>query len=440
LNQGEQLRVMGWGLTEEGNNESAANTLQETDLTFQSDAVCTATHGDVFEDQPGLYWSKFICAGEEIAGTDACQGDSGGPLLWDAGSSNFKLAGIVSWGKGCGQASSYGGFVKVAAYSDWISDRFDGLTLIGPNKIGFLGYGRKKSESYRLVNRGDSDSTIINAQMASGHNAFFDFSSSFDVLTVASGTEENLNIDAVGSYLGEHDDTIILNAGGADFGITLNSKVLYDLNTNVLGVNWDFYSGTNEYTEHAEPWFEVEDSEKGIVLRSGIIGNEERSVLLTYVKGPSTGSLYLKFDTKVDAESGDILLVTVNEIDSYTATSSDWSTKGIELSYDVNRVQFIYIKDDALSDGDDAAYLSNLRVCTSLTDDFTCNQLDEWNVSDSTASELETNIGTIGKGGNATYDGDGIILERKSSVGGLAWQWFVLLSLFVLIRSRRERT
>jgi secreted trypsin-like serine protease len=458
LAEGEQLQLMGWGLTIENDNSSVANELQETPITFRSDAKCTATHGDPgINNQSGLYWSKTICAGEDTPDisdglyNDACQGDSGGPLLWDD-AGTLKFAGIVSWGKGCGQASSYGGYSEVAQFSDWLAERQTGLSLVGFNKIGFLGYGRKKSESYRLINKGNNSKTITSAQITSSQSNVFEIEDGILNSTIAANSEVIFNVNAVGSYLGEHDAVLAINTGGVDFGTSLNSKVLYDLETNSLGVAWDFYSGTNENTEHAEPWFEVEDSEKGTVLRSGAIDNEERSVLLTYINGPSSvdGELFLKFDSRVDAESGfDYLLITINETQAYTITANSWHSTVIELPYEVNRVQYIYIKDEETSEGEDAAYLSNIRVCTDLDDANTsesnCSQLEAFNNVDISAQKLETSIGIIGSEGNATpvdddtAEGDALALGRKSSGGAIGLEWLTLMMLFILPRSLRRK-
>lgn len=449
IEQGQQLRVMGWGLTTEGDDTSGASILQEVDLTFREDGVCTALYGEVVEG----YWTKFICAGEDVNGKDACQGDSGGPLLWDD-NGIYKLAGVVSWGQGCGQAGAYGGFTEVAEYLNWISDRINNITITGPNKIGFLGYGRKKGENYRLINSGNMEQTIISSNFYPD-NQYFESANNLSGLTVAANSEVEVNINAVGSYLGEHNGQLILNTGGDDFGINLNSKVLYDLNTDALGVAWEFYSGTNEETEHAEPWFEVNDLEKGPVLRSGVINHEERSILLTYVTGATNGELFLRFDTKVDAEysfnaitgqeKGDLLLITVNEIDSYFITQQDWESEQISLPFDINRVQFIYLKNDTINTGEDAAYLSNLRVCTlEETEDIegnSCSQLPDFNVSDTSAEKLEVSIGKIGKGGNETYIDPNAtaITQRKGSGSSLGFHWIVLFSLIFVVRLRGKR-
>ena len=431
LTKNDSLRVIGWGLTEDGNDDSLPAELLEVDVSYQADSDCRARYGEPYDG----YWNLAICAGEANGGKDSCQGDSGGPLMVNNG--DWVLAGVVSWGSGCGVAGNFGVYAEVATYLDWVSDRINNLTVIGPNKIGFLGYGRKKSESYRLVNNSDTLQTILSSSMALNGQNFFEVPSNLSGLSVDANSEAIFEINAIGSYLGEHNGKLVLNAGNLDFGIALNSKVLYDLDGSALGVNWEFYSGTNENTEHAKPWYKTVDIEKGSVLRSGNINNEERSVLFTYIKGPSNGDLFLKFESKVDAEysydsesgteKADYLSVTVNDTSGIYILKSAWKTTEVAISEDVNRVQFIFHKDDTISSGSDAVYLSNFRVCTVLSDESSCSQLDSWNVSDESAEKLDTSV-------TPTQ-----VLQRKGSSGSLAWQLIMLAGFLVLVRSRRER-
>lgn len=106
--------VTGWGATQEGG--SVVLDLRYIDpLPFVRTATCNdvaAYNGEITEN--------MICAGRRAGGVDSCQGDSGGPLSIETNSSP-KLAGIVSWGEGCGRAEKVGVYTRVTRYVNWVN-------------------------------------------------------------------------------------------------------------------------------------------------------------------------------------------------------------------------------------------------------------------------------------------------------------------------------
>ncbi len=115
-------RVTGWGLIPERGEEFYPDKLHEVNVPIVSLSQCRAVYGSDVD-------SSVICAGLEEGGADACNGDSGGPLVVPDGR-NWALAGIVSWGDGCGLPDAYGVYTRVASYEDWIKGYLDGRTPI----------------------------------------------------------------------------------------------------------------------------------------------------------------------------------------------------------------------------------------------------------------------------------------------------------------------
>uniref|UniRef100_A0A4W4ECU5 Peptidase S1 domain-containing protein n=1 Tax=Electrophorus electricus TaxID=8005 RepID=A0A4W4ECU5_ELEEL len=102
--------VTGWGALREGGGTS--DVLQKVDVQLVSEDACVRSYGYITP--------RMLCAGYRSGGKDACQGDSGGPLVCQEPSGRWFLAGVVSWGRGCGRPDYYGVYTRITRLSGWI--------------------------------------------------------------------------------------------------------------------------------------------------------------------------------------------------------------------------------------------------------------------------------------------------------------------------------
>lgn len=108
--------ISGWGSTRD--RGPSADSLQGAwirVLRGPADVDC-GSYGVSFQS------AIMICAGTPGGGADSCQGDSGGPLAVNDGG-RWVLAGVTSFGVGCGLATYPGIYTRISAMLPWIASR-----------------------------------------------------------------------------------------------------------------------------------------------------------------------------------------------------------------------------------------------------------------------------------------------------------------------------
>uniref|UniRef100_A0A672SR97 Suppressor of tumorigenicity 14 protein homolog n=1 Tax=Sinocyclocheilus grahami TaxID=75366 RepID=A0A672SR97_SINGR len=109
---GKSVWITGWGKQRE-EVDAVASVLQKAEVRIINNTVCNKLMDDGITP-------RMICAGVLSGGVDACQGDSGGPMISTESSGRMFLAGVVSWGDGCGRRNRPGVYTRVTEYRSWI--------------------------------------------------------------------------------------------------------------------------------------------------------------------------------------------------------------------------------------------------------------------------------------------------------------------------------
>jgi len=112
-----RLVVLGWGLTRDGDADSASEKLLKATLEYVNNYNCGWEYG-------AQHIKKNMLCAHSTEGRDACSGDSGGPLIMqhEDGPAQDLLVGVVSWGAVCGSRKYPGVYARLSSAYKWIND------------------------------------------------------------------------------------------------------------------------------------------------------------------------------------------------------------------------------------------------------------------------------------------------------------------------------
>lgn len=132
---GDEVRLLGWGITEPDGTGTDPLTLQELDTEIVADTQCTlGMQGDITD--------KEICVGNKYGTDGPCYGDSGGPAIKKGKDGRWKLVGITSRGpRYCGTSAAI--YTSPQKHRNWIYTTMRGVELSIPEP-------RKPEATYTL--------------------------------------------------------------------------------------------------------------------------------------------------------------------------------------------------------------------------------------------------------------------------------------------------
>ncbi len=345
--EGQMLTTMGWGVSDADVPSSYSNELLQVDLPYVSQAACVTAMGERVTD-------NMFCAGFGQGEKDSCQGDSGGPVIWHQAATPV-LAGVVSWGdeQGCAVLDTYGVYVRVAAYLEWIHQTLSRVNFESVGNLGYLGLGEEARRSFwahnwnlempaRLVDISAPVGDVFLAVEHGCNEILANESCRFDVLMkgVDVGVHQQLfRVDFQSDY---------------QRNLTMAVDVLARIN-----VSSEFSNGLPGWFSGGEaPWRpELNDFS---TYGSGRVGHGESSVLMTYVDGPSV--IRFSWAASMEDEYDFLDFYVNNELHGWiTGDVRLWRNYEMVLPPGRHALSWRYVRDDSGGFGLNKGWLANLR-------------------------------------------------------------------------------
>jgi len=351
---GDNVKVIGWGDTEDPVSSTYPDVLREVTIPYVDTAVCNAGLNDQVTE-------NMMCAGVALGGFDSCQGDSGGPLIFHNGLDWYQ-AGIVSWGAGCAEPNKYGVYTRVEKYSDWVELMINGITIKPSVDMGTWIPGLTASYDLSIKNDAANASMSVTFSLTGGTDFIVASDTCGGVVSGGGTCSVRLEFPAIAN--GNFTDNLIINtdASVSSISIPLSMNIVTEkFFNNIMEVPGSFQwavTGNASWTE------ELVTTSSGFSFQSGNISDSQRSSLFAYENVPTgTPSKSYMFDWKVCSEEGyDFLELWVDNVKkSGISGDIDWTRKSITLTGEGDHViEWRFNKDYLISAGQDAGWIDNI--------------------------------------------------------------------------------
>ncbi|KAF2956124.1 S8 family serine peptidase [Marinitoga sp. 38H-ov] len=133
----------------------------------------------------------------------------------------------------------------------------------------------------------------------------------------------------------------------------------------------NFESGILKWNTGTNAATIIDDNGNKIISFPDIDDDQESYISTTVTLDSATYGYKLVFDYKVSSEKDwDFLFVYVDGETVFKASGEiDWTTKEISLSEGTHEIKIAYVKDGAVSDGQDTAWIDNVKI-SKIPDDY----------------------------------------------------------------------
>ena len=370
--------VAGWGgrvgyAPGEGPTSDFPDTLHQVDLSLVTNQQCRQILADTYNttaSEIDLITPRMICAAQDGSGKGSCQGDSGGPLIIQT-STGAQQVGIVSWGLGCAEPGYPGVYTRVAEFNEWINALKNGVAIEQQLDFGVAPAGVRQSGSLQISNNSaftlSLNFSVSNAQQ---------FTISSDTCSsVAAGQTCRVNLSFNSTTTGQYSGQLTI---GTDNPAVATSSALLSGQTISRASNLDSLTASSSqlswYSGGDKPW--LSNPLGGI--QSGDISDQQQSIVSVYIQAAGSLNFEWSVSSEENSETPDepydaLYLYVNNQLIEYISGEVEFASysPSVQLTENNNLVTWIYRKDPATSEGDDTAYLRNVRftpIASSIPD------------------------------------------------------------------------